>query len=213
MANENLLPAMDNSPYSTNKQFDEYLDKLDELRKDGEAKRRAIRNENQQLKLNKQIDDESKQKRIEENKESLAIASKVKQEKKAEVQAISKKALQESANDFKPYYQSVTEEAKNLIKNARLEYTASYEELKNENAKKIAVIKARTPNDNESQADRKKRQQVELHAQKVAFKSKALELRNIRDDVISKAKDSRFQAYMEKYGYEGKVRFDKHSPL
>lgn len=213
MANENLLPAMDNSPYSTNKQFDEYLDKLDELRKDGEAKRRAIRNENQQLKLNKQIDDESKKKRIEENKESLAIASKVKQEKKAEVQAISKKALQESANDFKPYYQSVTEEAKNLIKNARLEYTASYEELKNENAKKIAVIKARTPNDNESQADRKKRQQVELHAQKVAFKSKALELRNIRDDVISKAKDSRFQAYMEKYGYEGKVRFDKHSPL
>jgi len=213
MANENLLSAMDNSPYSTNANFQKYLDELTELRKEGEAKRRAIRNENQQLKLNKQIDQKTKEKRIAQNNKMLKMAAGIQTKNQVLVNKIKQKAIAESSASFKKYYTSVSVQAKREIDKAKAEFSQKYTALRGENEKKVAVIKARTASQGQSPKDLQEKKQVELKAQKVAFSSKLLELKSARNDAISKVKDARFQAYREKYGYEGKVRFDKHTPL
>lgn len=205
---------MDDSPYSKEPRFREYLDKLSELRKDGQAKERAIRNENQDLRLNKQIDKDTKERLLSENKESLNEAVLVRKTNKEEVNGIVKQAITESNTQFKEYYAKVTAQANDVIAKAKAEYNAAMESLKAENEKKVAIIHGMTPDDpSDAEAVKEFRQKrkVELRAQNVAFKSKALELKSIKNDAISKAKDERFAAYMEKYGYEGSVRFDSHS--
>lgn len=216
MANENLLSAMDNSPYSKDPRFQQYLEKLTGLRRDGQAKVRAIRNENQDLKLNKQVDKETKEKLLDENKASLKEAIQIRDINKEEVDAVIKEAITDSNVHFKEYYANVCAQAKEIIAKAKADYNAAMVSLKNENEKKIAIIHDLTPEDPEnpdSVKEFRNKRKIELRAQSVAFKSKALELKSARNDLIAKAKDAQFAAYMEKYGYEGSVRFDSHSIL
>ena len=45
MAKESILNSLESSPYTTEKKYDDYLSQLKELREEGAAKERALRNE------------------------------------------------------------------------------------------------------------------------------------------------------------------------
>ena len=78
MAKESILNSLESSPYTTEKKYDDYLSQLKELREEGAAKERALRNENQEIKLNRQLDKETKRELIVGNNNALEKAKKVK---------------------------------------------------------------------------------------------------------------------------------------
>ena len=218
MANDNVLNSLEESPYSTNPIYESYLDDLKKLRQDGAAKERAIKNENQEIRLNKQLDKETKRTLLEENKEALVSAKAVKAEKKGEVATLVKTAVQDSNAAWKTYYKKVCEEAKVKIADINAKYKENKAAVQEENAKKCETIKKlyEVHDENISEEELKNLKETistELKAQKISYHSKLLELSNDRKETIAKIKDEKFSAYMEKYGYQCSARFDTHTPL
>ena len=215
MAKESVLNSLESSPYSTEKKYAEYLDQLKELREEGAAKERALRNENQEIKLNKQLDKETKKELIVGNNNALAKAKEVKSQNHQQVSALVSQALHESNAQWKEYYKKVCEEAKEKKAAALDKYKKEYEKLKVENSRKLTTIKGLSTQEAETEEDAlkvKENIKTELKAQKIGHKSKLLEIKNEKNEMIAKLKDEKFQAYMEKYGYQSNVRFERHAP-
>lgn len=207
MSDENVLKSLDESPYVTNPKFKQYLDDLKNLRADGAAKERALKNENQDLRLNKQIGKKEKEELIVANNNQIAEAKKVATENKNNVHSLVSVAISESNAQWKEYYKKVCTEAKEKIEDIEKKYNQDKLDLEIQNTRKLATIQGLV--DDKTNADSVK---TERKAQNVAYKSKKLELKNNKNEEITKIKDAKFNAYMEKYGYNGTVRFDKHSP-
>ncbi|MCI7220814.1 MAG: galactoside ABC transporter permease [Bacilli bacterium] len=215
MAKESILNSLESSPYTTEKKYDVYLSQLKELREEGAAKERALRNENQEIKLNRQLDKETKRELIVGNNNALEKAKKVKNENKEKVSALVSQALSESNAQWKEYYQKVCLEAKEKKAAALAKYNEDKEKLVTENSRKLATIKGLSTQKAENEEDASKIKEnikTEMRAQQIAYKSKMLEIKNEKNEVISKLKDEKFQAYMEKYGYQSNVRFERHAP-
>lgn len=216
MAVENGLKSLERSPLKQNPRYEEYLQELGDYRLDGEAKIRALVNENQELKLNKQIDKKTKKELLEQNKKEIVVAKEVKKKNKKNVDNIVSKSITRYNHEWSSYYSVVCREAKEKIKEAKQVYANGLVEAKAENERKVATIDASLPKGDlkaEELKEAKKAQKVELRAQKISYRSKKLELKNNKQESIAKVKDDKFAAFMEKYGYDGQVRFDKHTPL
>ena len=206
MADENVLKSLEESPYQTNPNFQKYLDDLKKLREDGAAKERALKNENQDLRLNKQIEKKEKDELIAANNDQISSAKKITAANKSDVHSLVSVAISESNAQWKEYYGKVCIEAKEKIEDIKKKYTQDKIDLEIQNTRKLATIQGLV--DDKTNIDSVK---TERKAQNVAYKSKKLELKNNKNEEISKIKDAKFNAYMEKYGYNGAVRFEKHS--
>ena len=68
MGNENISYAMPTNPFETKADYADIVSKLIDLRKDGENKIIALKNENREIKLNKRLEKENKVQIIENNK-------------------------------------------------------------------------------------------------------------------------------------------------
>lgn len=216
MAVENGLKSLERSPLKQNPRYEEYLQELGDYRLDGEAKIRALINENQELKLNKQIDKNTKKELLEQNKKDIAVAKEVKKKNKKNVDNIVSKSINRYNHEWSKYYSVVCREAKEKTKEAKQVYANGLVEAKAENERKVTTIQANLPSGDvkaEELKEAKKNQKIELRAQKIAYRSKKLELKNNKQESIAKVKDDKFAAFMEKYGYDGQVRFDRHTVL
>ena len=102
-------------------EYTEYLTELKSLRADGEDRIRNLNVENRELKLNKKIEKEVKEKIIGSNKEKIAEAKAVKLENKEKVNGIIKEAVTKARVDGKEYHNLAKTEAKDIIVAARTE--------------------------------------------------------------------------------------------
>ncbi len=193
------------SPLEKNKVYNQYLDELNQLRKDGENKIIALADENKDARLNKQMAKEDKQALFEKNKALKEEAVKVKNENKEKVKEISTKAIKEYSTEWKEYYAQVCEAEKQIIISAKEDYRRELEEIKAEYKGKVDEIKSRK---GELSPEDYKR---DLKDAKISFSSKKENIKNKKVDTISNAKDRRYNAYLEKYTYSSKCRNNHHS--
>lgn len=201
----------DKSPYESDSKFSGYVSYLTELRKDGEDLILALNNEIHDIKLNEQIDKETKEKLIAADKEKIESAKKVKESNKDKVKELITKAITESTEVWKPYYTKIkTEEDEKIVKAKNYFQQEQARELV-AHQERLNVIKAKT---NPNPSDEKKFKEtikVETKAESILYKSHVEQARSARDFMIQKAKDTKNAAYMEKYGYANRVRNNHHS--
>ena len=76
------------SPYENNEELEKNILELDSLRENGENKIISLKNEIREIKLNKQIDKETKEKIINNNKDLIKKAKVVENENIKKVQSI-----------------------------------------------------------------------------------------------------------------------------
>ncbi|MFA6624330.1 MAG: galactoside ABC transporter permease [Bacilli bacterium] len=201
------------SPYVSNPAFEDYLKQLNELRADGENKAIALTNEIQDLKLNKQIEKEVRDDAIATDKAALEIAKEERSKKKDQVHEIIQKAIEESNTQFKPYFDELCVSEKAHIQEAKEEYASAIAGYKDKHQKRLAIINNMNAADKSAGTDIEKQKKIETKAENIAYKSHIHEATIDRDTKITSAKDAKYNAFMEKYGYATKVRNNKHSIL
>ena len=199
--------AVEAGPVETDPKFIGYLSQLDSLRANGENKIIAYREEIRDVKLNKQIDKETKDKIIEADQAGIVKAREVQKTNKPAVQEAVKQAVSEAKEAQNPYIAQITQEQNVLIAAAKEEYKQRLVVLKNEHATRLKEISA-SPR---STPDEKKEYSIKLKAEGVYFKSLKAEASAGRNEKIDSAKTIKYNAYLELYGYEGKIRNARHS--
>ncbi len=196
------------NPFEADENFDQHLIQLNELRKDGESKIIALKNEIRDLKLNKQIDDESRTKLIENDKKLLDEAKVIQVANSDSVKEIVVKAVGEANEKGKAYYQQIKENEDKNIAKAKKDYKDSIEEQKQAHITRLQSIGALKSGATKEEA---KAYKDKLAAEKILYKSRIEEVKTKRNSVLDKAKDNKYNAFLEKYGYCGKVRNNEHS--
>lgn len=243
--------------------FPEFLKRLDSLRSEGEAKIGAMKIEIRDLKLNKQIDDDVRDRLIDDDKEAIAEAKVVAQERKPEVQELMGQAVSEAKQVGKAYYQAVAEVENKKIEEAKAEYAESKQKINANHTERSAAIekpvvteedlekakakiaegykekeehirskhlapeeeekalnnnqvlleKALAKAEKKVYRDAKENYRSRVRAENILFHSELEEARALREGKIGHAKDTKFNAYLEKYGYISKARNNHPSIL
>lgn len=201
-------------------EYTEYLTELKSLRADGEDRIRNLNVENRELKLNKKIEKEVKEKIIGSNKEKIAEAKAVKLENKEKVNGIIKEAVTKARVDGKEYHNLAKTEAKDIIVAARTELAEAKKNAKETHRIRIEEIKAKYQSDlatagedKKAIAEVKKDYNISLKTEAISYRSSKLEAKNNYEESLQKAKDLRNNAFLEKYSMVSKIRNGRHTPL
>ena len=189
------------SPYEGEK-YQKYVDRLNELRRDGENKVNALKSEIRDLYLNKQLDKETRKKLIAHNTAEIVTAKEVMKKNRKEVRYLVKQAMRDSRRDFKKYFIYAKEKKEEEISSARVFYKdmCSYNSIAHK--KRIIEIKEK--------AKDLKALKVDLKAENITYSARINEAKVERNDAYEKAKLFKYNAFMNKYGYTAKVKNDKH---
>ncbi len=205
---EEVRQNPNDNPFGEGGRLNGYLLELSKLRADGESKIIALKTEMQDLKGNKQIDKETKAKIVSNDKKSIVLAKKNKLKNSSAIAKIAKKALLEANSEGKIYYSNVKKVSDEKIVEAKTNYEERIEKEKKAHAERLAEIRSTCKNQaNQKDSDFK----THISAEAVYYKSQIGEAKSIRLETIQKAKDAKYEAYLEKYGYQNKVRNNKHS--
>lgn len=162
------------NPFEADENFDQHLIQLNELRKDGESKIIALKNEIRDLKLNKQIDDESRTKLIENDKKLLDEAKVIQVANSDSVKEIVVKAVGEANEKGKAYYQQIKENEDKNIATAKNDYKDSIEEQKQAHITRLQSIGALKSGATKEEA---KAYKDKLAAEKILYKSRIEEVK------------------------------------
>jgi methyl-galactoside transport system permease protein len=162
----------------------------------------------QDLKGNKQVDKETKGKILASDKKSLILAKKSKSKNSPAIAKLAKKALSEADSEGKVYYASVKKISDEKIAEAETDYKERIEKEKKSHAERLVEIRA-TYKNHKNGADSDLR--VHLSAESVYYKSQIGEAKSARLETIQKAKDAKYETYLDKYGYQNKARNNRHS--
>lgn len=191
------------------KEFTDYLSQLIFLRKDGENKIIALKNEIRDVKLNKQIDKETKAKIIAKDKNLIVEAKKVYVANKEKINKIIAVASASAKITGKDHYNKVVVAQEAYIKEAKKKYAEDVVVQKKEHSERLAQI--------ESQKDEyiKKNDLAEykanIKAENILFASRMNEASTRKKGHISQAKTIKYEAYMAKYNYLSNLRNSHHS--
>ncbi|MFA7111160.1 MAG: hypothetical protein WC174_02180 [Bacilli bacterium] len=120
--------------------FDSYLDKLQELRQEGENKIIALRNEIRDIKLNKQIDKDTKNKIILKDKTLIEEAKKVLVKNKEKVNKIIKESTAKAEVAGKKVYASSKETKKAAIAEAKTTYSQRIEKERTDHQARLTKL-------------------------------------------------------------------------
>lgn len=260
MADIKTAGELPESPFDE-PQFQDYLSRLDALRVSGEAKIDALRNEIRDLKLNKQLDPEVRDRLIADDKDALEEARRVAQEKKPEVDPLVKEAAEKAKAEGEAYYKAVSEIEDKKIADAKAEYQAAkaqadkdhqerlsqiekpqvrpedVEALKAKYQERFAEFEAATdakhlPAEDAAKSHARNKEWLERSIEKATEKAEAIakanhasrmkaeailyrstleEIKAARIGKIEKAKDAKFNAYLERYGYVTRIRNNRPS--
>lgn len=182
--------------------YQDYLDELNKLRRDGENKIIALRNEIQDIILNKQIERKEKKELIETNVKELKKAKANAKLMKKQVKFVLHEAMKLSKLDSKQYMRLVKANNRYDNKLSRKQYKDMCKTIKEMHAKRVAQIK--------KNAKDKKSLSVDLKAENIAYSSKLNEAKTARNEAFDRAKELRYNSFMNRYAYTGKIRHDHH---
>jgi methyl-galactoside transport system permease protein len=174
----------------------EYDKKLFDLRKDGVNKIAQLREEIDSVKKNRMIDKDTKTKIIADDREKIQAARVVANQNKAEIATVLKEAVAYETETGKAHEAQVNQEQNAIIAELKTHHKDAVAALKLSNANAMAAVKAKytgnlTP-------DQKAEMKVEVSNQKLAYKS-ALGDEQIKfNGDIQKAKNEKYDAYMER---------------
>lgn len=191
-------------------EFESYLQKLQDLRKDGENKILALKNEIRDYKLNKQIDKETKAKLIASDKGLIEKAKVVEKENKEKINSLIKEATTKAREAHKSAYLKAKEVKAKAFSDAKLEYQKFVQKEKEEHACRLSKIE---PLPDGATKEQKEAHKLDLRAEKILHSSTLNEGKTIYLEKIDKAKTTLYNCYLEKYNYLSKVRNSHHSIL
>lgn len=182
--------------------YQNYLDELNKLRRDGENKIIALRNEIQDIILNKQIERKEKKELIETNVKELKKAKANAKLMKKQVKFVLHEAMQLSKLDSKQYMRLVKANNKYDNKLSRNQYKDMCKTIKEMHIKRVAQLK--------KNAKDKKTLAIDLKAENIAYSSKLNEAKTARNEAFDRSKELRYNSFMNRYAYTGKIRHDHH---
>lgn len=182
--------------------YQAYVDELDRLREDGENKAIALRNEIQDIILNKQIDKEEKKELIKANLDELKKAKANAKLVKKEVNFILREAMAISKRDSKQYMRLVKASNKYENELSRKTYKDMCKTINEMHEARVNQIKAEKKD--------KKEMAVDLKAENIAYSSKLNEARTTRNEALDRSKELRYNSFMNRYSFTGKIRHDHH---
>lgn len=214
MENASALSNKPVNPFSEKSEYKDFISQLDELRKDGEKKIIALKNENREIRVNKKLDKETRQKMIADNNKIIEEAKLVKDQNKAEVNKIISEAKALSNVDGKEYYKAVKEiedkrlaEAKAVKKEAlakeKLEHAERLAKLKEKHAKALEGV---DKSDVKALKALKSEQALDLKTEKILHSSNINEVKSNYESVYQSVKDAKYNAFLSKSDYMYKVR-------
>jgi methyl-galactoside transport system permease protein len=206
-------PESGSNPFETQPRFEEYIRKISVLRADGEDKIISLQGEIKDIKRNKQIDRETKKKIIESDRQLIAKARIIKAKNKSAVREIAAKALKEASQAGSVYYNQVKDVQDAEISKAKTQYAAKVQEENNAHEQRSADIGVIETQKGSVSQVRIAEYKAKVKAEKVFHKARLGEIASARNDVVGKAKDLKYEAYLDKYAYQSKVRNTRHSLL
>lgn len=212
MENNETSGKVFQNPFETNPDFNAYLDELANLRADGETKLIQLREENREVKLNKQLEKEVKNKIIANNKELMVEATRIKKENSARVKEIVLEACAKAEEEGNVYYKEVTEDALARKLEAKAKTKARKEEIIAEHKIKVNEItdsyneKIKNATDPAEKGKLRKAKFIDLKSENISFKSKKEENKSEYETAYQGVKDDIYNAFLAKDNYHVKVR-------
>ncbi len=196
-------------------EIEKRLTAIDALRLDGVTKIEGLKNEISNLKRNHQLDNETRNKLIENDKEQIAVATEVKNQNKPELAEKVKEAIGYIEEQYKPLIDADKEDGKAKVAAAKADYDnklAQYLEERNTN---LAELKAKFESEEipeDQKAEETKRRKLQLKEVDSIYHQKCNDALVAFNDIKEAAKDSNHALYLNKYAYIEKAN-NKKLPL
>ena len=195
---------MDVKTLSEDKQINEYLTRLNELRKDGEKKSLLTKQKLDALKDNKLLSKEEKNIERAVLLEQLEGAKRVIEKNKDQVKKLSGEALSYSKKASTSYLKKISESVKAEIKSLKEEEKDKVAKVKEKCNKKIADLSSKTQKTTKNSED--ERIKSEINAVKYELKSEINDIKASTKDKISKLKDENLASYTEYVSINRNIR-------
>lgn len=193
-------------------EIEKRLSAIDALRLDGVTKIEGLKNEISNLKRNHQLDNETRNKLIENDKEQIAVATEVKNQNNPELTEKVKEAISFIESQYKPLIEADKNEAKEKVAAAKIDYekkTAQYLEERNNS---LAELKAKFESEeltDDNRAEETKRRKLQLKEVDSIYHQKCNDALVAFNDIKEAAKDSNHALYLNKYAYIEKANNKK----
>ncbi len=196
-------------------EIEKRLSAIDALRLDGVTKIEGLKNEISNLKRNHQLDNETREKLIANDKEQIAAATEVKNQNNPELTEKVKEAISYIESQYKPLIEADKNEAKEKIAAAKLDYenkTAQYLEERNNSLAELKAKFESEPLTDDNKAEESKRRKLQLKEVDSIYHQKCNDALVAFNDVKDAAKDGNHALYLNKYAYIEKAN-NKKLPL
>lgn len=190
--------------YDQDKVLRSYLNKLDDLRKDGTNTILNIKAEKEAIKHNKQLTKTEKQKLIAALNKQMVAAKKVQQNNKPVVKKLMKEAFDLSQAKFKKEYKSVVNSNANKALKVRKDSNKELLKAKDThlaNMKRIQSSSFKDP----------KEKKLELANEKNSYAATKKELITARNNEIAQLNQENYGSFLGWYRYNQAVRNNSHS--
>ncbi len=208
------------NPFQSNDKYQKYLDELSSLRKEGENKIIALKEEIRDVKADRTLEKSIKDKIVENDKKLIEEAKTVKEANKEQVNAIIKEASLSAREDGKNYYEQENALAKEekakakesyLAAKAKIEqdHIAANEKLKADNAQRLSDA----GEDEEALKKARKENAIATKANRVSYRSALEEAKSDYDTKVQGIKDRVYNAFLEKDSFLFKARNGHRSVL
>lgn len=186
------------------KKIQEYLTKLNELRKDGETKSLLTKQKLDALKDNKMLSKDERNIERAVLLEQLENAKRVIEKNKDNVKEISKEALAYSREISAPHLKNVNDTVKKEIITLKEELKKNIEDEKERHNARIGELTTSMKETTKKSDDEKIK--TELNAVKFEHKSKVNDLKTSTKEKIGKLKDEKLSAYTEYVAINRSIR-------
>lgn len=201
------------NPFLSDSKFKNYLSELSSLRKEGEDKIHALKDEIRDVRANKTLEKDVKEKIIDNDKNLIEEAKVVKEQNKEQVKNLIKEAVTYANEEGKKYYTSENEIAKNEKVAAKAVYLEAKNKIKADHAQTLTDVKSKNEarileagDNKEAVKKAKKENAIALKADKVSYHSALEEAKGDYESKIQAAKDRTYDAFLEKDSFIFKVR-------
>lgn len=208
------------NPFESDSKFKNYLSELSSLRKEGEDKINALKDEIRDVRANKTLEKEIKEKIVENDKNLIVEAKAVKEENKEQVKNLIKEAVAYANDEGQKYYSSENGIAKKEKAEAKAAYLEAKNEIKAKHVQTLADVKSKNQarieearDDKEAIKKAKNENAIALKANKVSYHSALDEAKGEYENKIQAAKDRSYNAFLEKDNFIFKVRNGRRNIL
>ncbi len=200
--------SVENNPFEDDPYIHSYDDILEKIRAEGSTKITHLITENRDVKINKQIDKDEKKATIRANKLAIKTAKFSRYFYRPLVKEIIKQSVAYSEYVGRNYFELIKSETQMRVAEAKLEYDRTKDNLEQQHKEKLSSIIR--PHDGASKKD-KENYRIEVKAAHTLNKVRLTEAKNEKKEKLSNAKNDRFNAFMDLYGFQNKTRGNRSS--